>query len=212
MKKEDLSTKEKILETAAELFSKFGFAGTSIRDISKSCGVNISAISYYFGGKSDLYWTTLEHTHIKGKIEAEKIIESTSSLDELLEKVFNFLLSDIDRMRTSIKLALSDGMPEPTEQLKDLIIRTFDPLSTKGLEEMLIKEIGGKCNKECLNFASASIFGQMLYYILIHASSKKDVMIEHNPELKVENVIKNLKRQARASIKFIQENKSEFLD
>lgn len=57
MAKTELSkgTEDKIIKVAMELFAKNGFEGTSIRDICKNAGVNISLISYYFGGKKELY-------------------------------------------------------------------------------------------------------------------------------------------------------------
>lgn len=49
------NTEQKIIEIATELFAKNGYEGASIRDICKQAGVNISMISYYFGGKKELY-------------------------------------------------------------------------------------------------------------------------------------------------------------
>lgn len=51
----DLNTEQKILDVATELFGQRGFEGTGIREICKTAGVNISLISYYFGGKKELY-------------------------------------------------------------------------------------------------------------------------------------------------------------
>jgi len=53
--KKSVDKKDKIIETALELFAKRGFDGTSTRDICKLANVNISMISYYFGGKEGLY-------------------------------------------------------------------------------------------------------------------------------------------------------------
>lgn len=56
MKKElNLNTEQKIIEVATNLFAKNGFEGASTREICKEAGVNISLISYYFGGKEGLY-------------------------------------------------------------------------------------------------------------------------------------------------------------
>ncbi len=44
-------TKERILEVAASLFAKKGYAAIGIREIAKEANVNISMISYYFQGK-----------------------------------------------------------------------------------------------------------------------------------------------------------------
>lgn len=48
-------TKEHILRTATKLFAQKGFDGTSVRDICKNSGVNIALISYYWGGKKELF-------------------------------------------------------------------------------------------------------------------------------------------------------------
>lgn len=48
-------SKEKILKVATKLFGQKSFDGVSIREICKEANVNISMISYYFGGKQELY-------------------------------------------------------------------------------------------------------------------------------------------------------------
>lgn len=55
------NTEEKIINVAAELFAKNGFDGTSTREICRLANVNISLISYYFGGKKELYQKIVEH-------------------------------------------------------------------------------------------------------------------------------------------------------
>lgn len=44
-----------IEETAVRLFAAEGYEKVSIRDIAQGAGVNSAAISYYFGGKAELY-------------------------------------------------------------------------------------------------------------------------------------------------------------
>ena len=51
-------SRERILYTALRLFAERGFAKTSTREIAKAAGVNIAAISYYFGDKAGLYAAT----------------------------------------------------------------------------------------------------------------------------------------------------------
>lgn len=46
--------KTHILNTSIKLFSSQGYKETSIRKISKEAGVNVSMISYYFGGKDGI--------------------------------------------------------------------------------------------------------------------------------------------------------------
>jgi AcrR family transcriptional regulator len=51
--------REKILLAALQLFSKKGFAGTSVRDVASAADVNLAAISYHFGDKAGLYRAAL---------------------------------------------------------------------------------------------------------------------------------------------------------
>lgn len=47
-------TKERILDAAERLFAERGFAGTSLRSVTKEAGVNLAAIHYHFGAKEAL--------------------------------------------------------------------------------------------------------------------------------------------------------------
>ena len=51
-------SRTRILYAALSLFAERGFAKTSTREIAKAAGVNIAAISYYFGDKAGLYAAT----------------------------------------------------------------------------------------------------------------------------------------------------------
>lgn len=54
------NSKEKILAAATKLFAQKGFDGVSIREICKEAEVNICMISYYWGGKKELYQGIIE--------------------------------------------------------------------------------------------------------------------------------------------------------
>ncbi len=49
-----VDTKQKILDSAEDLFAADGFAATSIRTIVAQAGVNVAAVHYHFGSKEDL--------------------------------------------------------------------------------------------------------------------------------------------------------------
>lgn len=54
------NTQLKLIEIATTLFAMKGFAGVSIREITDSAQINVSAISYHFSGKEGLYQAVLE--------------------------------------------------------------------------------------------------------------------------------------------------------
>ena len=49
-----IETKQKILNTAEQLFAELGFNDTSLRHITGAAGVNLAAVNYHFGSKKDL--------------------------------------------------------------------------------------------------------------------------------------------------------------
>lgn len=57
---QDPSTADKILNAAIELFATNDFNGVSIKDIAHLSKVNSALISYYFGGKKQLYEKVLD--------------------------------------------------------------------------------------------------------------------------------------------------------
>lgn len=79
LEQDNISTSAiKILEAATDLFSRDNFDAVSIKQIAAASGVNSALISYYFGGKKNLYQEVLL-THVKtfisfqDKIRAQNI-------------------------------------------------------------------------------------------------------------------------------------------
>lgn len=56
----DKPTVNKIIEAAIPLFASKGMASVSVKELADAAGVNIALISYYFGGKENLYAYVLE--------------------------------------------------------------------------------------------------------------------------------------------------------
>lgn len=50
-----VEARARLLHAALHLFAEKGFANTSTRELATAAGVNIAAISYYFGDKAGLY-------------------------------------------------------------------------------------------------------------------------------------------------------------
>lgn len=48
-------TRTLLLAAARPLFARQGFAGTSVREITRAAGVNLGAVTYHFGSKQALY-------------------------------------------------------------------------------------------------------------------------------------------------------------
>ena len=54
------NSRERLLETATELFAEKGYAGTSVREIVEKAGVSKPVLYYYFKSKEGLFYAILE--------------------------------------------------------------------------------------------------------------------------------------------------------
>jgi len=84
----DKPTVGRIIEAAIPLFAMRGFTGVSVKELAEAAGVNIALISYYFGGKENLYAFILEKQMgiLREEIEVIRQQENTP-----LEKIERFI-------------------------------------------------------------------------------------------------------------------------
>lgn len=86
-----IDTKEQIINVAEELFAERGYAGTSLRQVIKEAGVNLSAVHYHFGSKEELFRAVVARTAkpiVKRSLERLALVEARvepPSVEEILE-------------------------------------------------------------------------------------------------------------------------------
>lgn len=73
-----VSTKDKILDAAEELFAERGYYGVSIRDITKHAGVELALANYHFGPKEELF------RHVIARRAEENSSRQMASLDRAI--------------------------------------------------------------------------------------------------------------------------------
>lgn len=94
MKKvKDENSKVRILEAATTLFAKKGFDGASIREICKAADVNLCMISYYWGGKRELYEGIIENLLEKQLEYSKEFLDLNKNPKEMSIKECSELLS-----------------------------------------------------------------------------------------------------------------------
>lgn len=68
---ENISTKDKLLSCSRALFWTRGYSNVSVRDVTKSAGVDAALVSRYFGSKRGLFEATLADIPTWGALQAE---------------------------------------------------------------------------------------------------------------------------------------------
>lgn len=76
------NSKNALLEAGKKLFARKGFDGVSVKDLASEAGVNISLVSYHFGGKDGLYKACLEQFGKQKHELLQRLLQSPKTLDE----------------------------------------------------------------------------------------------------------------------------------
>lgn len=115
------NSKERILKVASKLFAQKGFAGTSVREISKAAGVNVAMISYFWGGKKELFQGIVNNTIEKQTRYAKSALDFAINPEDLskeqqielmyrtVDKAIEFFYSD---MSSELLTILTHGQKE----------------------------------------------------------------------------------------------------
>lgn len=117
--------KEYILDKATELFAEHGYEGTSTRMLSKSAGVNIAMISYYFGSKEKLF--------------EQVLIRKTASSYEQLKALQAMDISPWEKLEIVIDMNV-DRVAKNCE-FHRLIYRQISLQQRTGMNQIIIESI-----------------------------------------------------------------------
>lgn len=165
-RKEDQSTKDKLLKAGIKVFADKGYRDATVREICKLAGSsNINSINYYFGGKELLYKEILElifrgydvrkDPGMAQKKPEERLRDFISINCQLL-----YQNGAVESDMTKIYVA---EMAKPSPFLGELVDRYNRPRVKKNLE-MIREIIGNDKPEETVRDCLVSIAGQILYY------------------------------------------------
>jgi len=134
--KDEKNTRDRLIEVATRLFAAQGFDGTTTREIVEEAGLNISLITYHFGGKDGLLVACLE-------LAAKQIFEVPSawltkiySREQLVDLLANFakqylqLRLDEPFAHLLIQRELERNSPHFKEVFLGSYLETFQKLPT----------------------------------------------------------------------------------
>ncbi|MEV6908780.1 TetR family transcriptional regulator [Amycolatopsis sp. NPDC051071] len=113
-------SKQRILQTARELFGLHGYSGTTVRAIATSAGVDPAMVFYFFGTKQGLFGAAIE---MSGNVPPA--IESlfTDGLDGIGERVVRTLLENLDKSDRTPLVMLTRSAP--TDEGSGALLREF---------------------------------------------------------------------------------------
>ncbi len=98
MKQPDAKTR--ILEAAKKLFAEQGFAATSVKQICVDAGVNISLVSYYFGGKENVLSALFKTYFLNSTLLFEKQVanDPIAGIRSIVSAIIRFRIENPEMM------------------------------------------------------------------------------------------------------------------
>ena len=167
---------QRLLETAKHAFAVNGYQATATRDIASAAKVNISAITYYFGGKSGLYRAVLQDIaqrvmkELDDKISSVQMLladENTTSeqAEELLYKRISILCSLVCSQRLpseDVAVFLHEYFV-PGEAFDILYQELISPVYTL-TAALIVKATGGTIDHESATLYTIQLFAEMFVF------------------------------------------------
>lgn len=134
-------------ETAINLFSKKGYSGTSVRDITKSLGITPAALYAHFGSKEELFLKVFTEGWEEILKEVKHIIISSEGkpYKDILHDIYRHYVTAYinDKQRTVFLLR---SVMFPPDELREKVLYIFRKNSSEFNTH--IKEIFNKCMVE----------------------------------------------------------------
>lgn len=162
------TTSRQILQAATQLFALYGFDAVSVKQIAEQAGANSALISYYYGGKRNLYLQVLntQMEAFQQIIAGIRTLKQTPriKLESYVKELCSFQASSPNSVQLIFREILS---PQPTceEFVKNklYILHTF--MTKLVAESISADELHTKMAPTHVAF---TIEGIILFYFLMH--------------------------------------------
>jgi AcrR family transcriptional regulator len=138
-------TKDRILDTAEELFARDGYSGTSLRAVTAAARVNLASVNYHFGSKEALLVAAFDRLAApvnRERLEALDRLESRvedPTLEEVLEAFLTPALRvvvDLGSRGSTATRFLGRCAADPTPAVQAIIADEFSVITDRFLRAL----------------------------------------------------------------------------
>ena len=160
-------TRDRILQSALEIFADRGFKATTVRDICAHAGVNVASVNYYFRSKEALYKEVLVYSFKEADRKyppAALMSDRLPAEDRLRHFIRNLLLRLMDDGRQGLHAKLmAREIVDPTAAL-DYVVETVMRPRFMLLRELLPQFVGESWSAADIDRFILGVIGQCLVY------------------------------------------------
>ena len=163
-------TKEKILAAALDMFSKYGYAGTNIRELSASLGLVKSGVYKHFESKEEIWNALLDQLiayyeeHFGSAEHLPPVPESLEELIQLTMRMVHFTVHDEKIVMTRKVLAIEQFRDERAKELATKHFLTgLTQMFTPVFQGMMEKGLLHQDDPEMLAFAYTAPISALIH-------------------------------------------------
>jgi len=175
----DNDCRSALIKIATPLFAEKGFNGVSVRAIASLAGINVSMISYYFGGKEGLYGAVL--------MEQFAVLQRVAEIAQLdadpLEKFELYVRATVARYRQNPYLLrfYTSELTNPTQCFATIVKPAIQGV-VKVLQEFFTDGLSHQQFREGLDptDTALALAGMINFYFLLEPASAE--LVDHSPE------------------------------
>ncbi|MCM2280658.1 MAG: TetR family transcriptional regulator [Bdellovibrionaceae bacterium] len=175
----DASTKDALIAAGSRVFSEKGYEGATVKDLADEAGVNVSLVSYHFGGKEGLYRACLENFG-KFRLEtAERLLRKPESeadfrlrLTMFAEEFMNANICDMDICKIIHRDLDMGENPIAMDVFKTTFLPVFFAFRDFFVHAQQVKII--RSDFDALN-AAAMLFGSLIHSVTSEPLRKKTI-------------------------------------
>jgi AcrR family transcriptional regulator len=173
------ASRERLLLAGLRLFAHQGFAATSTRELAQAAGVNIAAISYYFGDKAGLYRAVFFEPLGDPVADLAAVTGADLSLADALRGFYRGLLEPLaqgEDVQLCVKLRMRE-MIEPTGLWDQEIAQGIRPMH-EALLAVLCRHLGLAAADDEVQRLAICLVG-----VAVHLHVGRDVIDRLAPQL-----------------------------
>lgn len=171
----DLQTRQRLLETAAALFSQRGFNNVTVREICSEARANVAAVNYHFRDKFGLYREVVRGAieAMRGTSEAAREAGAGGSAEEKLRTYIEVFLRRVavNGRDSWIHRLMNHEMTDPTPAL-DLIVDEAIRPRLEYLSGVIAELLGCSAGDERVMKCVASVQSQCLLAVRTAAAER----------------------------------------
>jgi AcrR family transcriptional regulator len=165
----DSSSRDLLLQAARKVFAERGLEGATVKELAETAGVNVSLVSYYFGGKEGLYRACLEQFSRARLETAERVLKIPQSIEDFrvrlqmfCEELLRANMRDYDICRV-LHRDMDMGMNEVAHDVfRTSFLPVFNAFSGFFKQAQKSKLLRADVDAE---LCAAMIFGSILHFV-----------------------------------------------